>query len=100
MCIRDRPSVFAKDAKSGLAAINLFTKLPTEFSTRTSAFTATSPENINFKITEGKRLLMVIWGNDLEIDLKLKVYRALIALPENSKISKIDLTEPHSPIVK
>jgi len=94
------PSVFAKDAKSGLAAINLFTKLPTEFSTRTSAFTATSPENINFKITEGKRLLMVIWGNDLEIDLKLKVYRALIALPENSKISKIDLTEPHSPIAK
>ena len=44
------PSVFAKDAKSGLAAIELFTKLPTEFSTRTSAFTATSPENINFII--------------------------------------------------
>jgi cell division septal protein FtsQ len=94
------PSVFARDAKSGLAAIKLFTKLPTEFSTRTSAFTATSPENINFKITEGKRSLMVIWGSDIEIDLKLKVYKALVALPENSKIKKIDLTEPLSPIVK
>jgi cell division septal protein FtsQ len=94
------PSVFARDAKSGLAAIELFTKLPTEFSTRTSAFTATSPENINFKITEGKRSLMVIWGSDIEIDLKLKVYKALVALPENSKIKRIDLTEPHSPIVK
>jgi cell division septal protein FtsQ len=94
------PSVFARDAKSGLAAIKLFTKLPTEFSTRTSAFTATSPENINFKITEGKRTLKVIWGSDIEIDLKLKVYRALVALPENSKIKIIDLTEPHSPIVK
>jgi cell division septal protein FtsQ len=94
------PSVFARDAKSGLAAIKLFTKLPTEFSTRTSAFTATSPENINFKITEGKRSLMVIWGSDIEIDLKLKVYKALVALPENSKIKRIDLTEPHSPIVK
>jgi cell division septal protein FtsQ len=94
------PSVFARDAKSGLAAIKLFTKLPIEFSTRTSAFTATSPENINFKITEGKRSLIVIWGSDIEIDLKLKVYRALVALPENSKIKKIDLTEPHSPIVK
>jgi cell division septal protein FtsQ len=94
------PSVFARDAKSGLAAIKLFTKLPTEFSTRTSAFTATSPENINFKITEGKRSLMVIWGSDIEIDLKLKVYKALVALPENSKIKKIDLTEPRSPIVK
>jgi cell division septal protein FtsQ len=94
------PSVFARDTKSGLAAIKLFTKLPTEFSTRTSAFTAISPENINFKIFEGKRSLMVIWGSDIEIDLKLKVYRALVALPENSKIKKIDLTEPRSPIVK
>ena len=94
------PSVFARDAKSGLAAINLFTKLPTEFSTRTSAFTAISPENINFKISEGKRSLMVIWGSDTEIDLKLKVYKALVALPENSKIRIIDLTEPRSPIVK
>ncbi len=94
------PSVFAKDAKSGLAAINLFTKLPKEFSTRTSAFTATSPENIYFKITEGKRSLMVIWGADIEIDLKLKVYKALVALPENSKIGRIDLTAPRSPIVK
>lgn len=94
------PSVFAKDIKSGLAAIELFTKLPTEFSTRTSAFTAVSPENINFKIAEGKRSLMVIWGSDIEIDLKLKVYKALVALPENSKVIKIDLTEPRSPIVK
>jgi len=94
------PSVFARDAKSGLAAIRLFTKLPTEFSTRTSAFTATSPENINFKIVEGKRSLMVIWGSDVEIDLKLKVYKALVALPENSIINRIDLTEPRSPIVK
>ena len=94
------PSVFAKDTKSGLAAIKLFTKLPSEFSTRTSAFTAASPENINFKITEGKRSLMVIWGSDIEIDLKLKVYKALVALPENSRIKKIDLTEPRSPIVK
>ena len=94
------PSVFAKDAKSGLAAIKLFTKLPSEFSTRTSAFTATSPEDIKFKITEGKRSINVIWGADNEIDLKLKVYKALITLPENSKIGKIDLTEPRSPIVK
>ena len=94
------PSVFARDTKSGLAAIKLFTELPSEFSTRTSAFTATSPENINFKITEGKRSLFVIWGSDIEIDLKLKVYKALVALPENSKIKKIDLTEPRSPIVK
>lgn len=96
----DLPSVFAKDAKSGLAAIKLFTKLPSEFSTRTSAFTASSPKNISFKIKEGNRKLLVIWGSDIDIALKLKVYKALIALPENKKITKIDLTEPRSPIVK
>jgi cell division septal protein FtsQ len=94
------PSVFAKNAKSGLAAIQLFTKLPTEFSTRTSAFTAMSPENIKFNIIEGDRSLKVVWGADNEIDLKLKVYKALVALPENSNIGRIDLTEPRSPIVK
>lgn len=94
------PSVFARDAKSGLAAIKLFMKLPTEFSTRTSAFTASSPENIYFNIAEGKRSLLVVWGAGNDIELKLKVYKALLALPENSKIKKIDLTEPHSPIVK
>jgi cell division septal protein FtsQ len=94
------PAVFAKDAQSGLAAIKLFTKLPSEFSTRTSAFTASSPKNIYFKIFERKRSISVIWGSGDEIALKLKVYKALVALPENSKISKIDLSEPHSPIVK
>jgi cell division septal protein FtsQ len=94
------PAVLARNAESGLAAIDLFTKLPTEFSTRTSAFTAKSPENIFFNISEGKRTLLVIWGAGTEIELKLKVYKALLALPENSKIKKIDLTEPHSPIVK
>ena len=94
------PSVFAKDAKSGLAAIKLFTKLPTEFSTRTSAFTAKSPENIFFNISEGKRTLRIVWGAGTDIELKLKVYTALLALPENKRITKIDLTEPYSPIVK
>ena len=94
------PSVFAKDPKSGLAAIALFTKLPTDFSTRTSAFTAKSSENIFFNISEGKRTLRVVWGAGTDIELKLKVYKALLALPENRRITKIDLTDPYSPIVK
>ncbi len=94
------PSVFARDTKSGLAAIELFMNLPTEFSTRTSAFTANSPENIFFNIKEGKRTLLVIWGNGKDTAFKIKVYKALLALPENSQIKKIDLTDPRSPIVK
>ena len=94
------PSVFARDPKSGLAAIALFTKLPKDFSTRTSAFTAKSPENIFFNVSEGKRTLRVVWGAGTQIELKLKVYKALLALPENTRIKKMDLTDPYSPIVK
>jgi cell division protein FtsQ len=94
------PSVFARDPKSGLAAIALFTKLPKDFSTRTSAFTAKSPENIFFNISEGKRTLRVVWGAGTQIELKLKVYKALLALPENARVKKMDLTDPYSPIVK
>ena len=94
------PSVFARDPKSGLAAIALFTKLPKDFSTRTSAFTAKSPENIFFNISEGKRTLRVVWGAGTQNELKLKVYKALLALPENARIKKMDLTDPYSPIVK
>ena len=98
--ISQLPSVSANNEESGLAAIKLFLKLPMDFSTRTSAFAASSPKNIHFKITEGKRSIFIIWGEGNEIELKLKVYQALLALPENSKITKIDLSEPHSPIVK
>ena len=98
--VKELPSVFAKDTKSGLAAIKLFLKLPAEFSTRTSVFTASSTENIFFNIKEGKKTISVVWGAPTDIALKLRVYTALLTLPENSKVKKIDLTDPKSPIVK
>jgi len=35
-----------------------------------------------------------------DVDLKVKVYQALIALPANKKVTFIDLSAPHAPIVK
>jgi len=34
------------------------------------------------------------------MELKLKVYKALIALPENASIKRVDVSAPHAPIVK
>ena len=34
------------------------------------------------------------------MEFKVKVYKALLALPENKKISLLDLSAPHAPIVK
>lgn len=42
----------------------------------------------------------VNWGDMQDVDLKVKVYQALIALPANKKVTFIDLSAPHAPIVK
>jgi hypothetical protein len=40
------------------------------------------------------------WGSNSENELKLEVYRALIALPENADIKRVDVSAPQAPIVK
>ncbi|CAB4842457.1 unannotated protein [freshwater metagenome] len=52
------------------------------------------------QILDGKKSIELLWGQEGETALKVKVYKALIAQPENSKIFRIDLTAPHAPIVK
>jgi hypothetical protein len=47
----------------------------------------------------GKKL-EVRWGDNSENELKFKVYQALLALPENATITRIDVSAPHAPIVK
>jgi hypothetical protein len=42
----------------------------------------------------------VKWGLNSENELKTKVYEALTALPENNRVTRIDLSAPHAPIVK
>lgn len=45
-------------------------------------------------------VLTLVWGDTSNMLLKEEVYKALIALPENSKIIKMDVSAPHAPIVK
>jgi hypothetical protein len=49
--------------------------------------------------SEGKKIELR-WGTNSENELKLKVYKALIALPENANIKRVDVSAPHAPIVK
>jgi hypothetical protein len=52
-------------------------------------------------ITQNKgKNIEIRWGSDSENELKLKVYKALIALPENAKIKRVDVSAPTAPIVK
>ena len=44
--------------------------------------------------------LTLRFGAANDVDLKIKVFKALVALEENKNISTIDVSAPHAPIVK
>jgi hypothetical protein len=46
------------------------------------------------------RNVEVRWGLATDNELKAKVYKALLAQPENAKLKRMDLSAPHAPIVK
>ena len=48
----------------------------------------------------GYQALTISWGSAEQIPLKVKVLRQLLTLPENKKISSVDLASPLTPIVK
>jgi len=50
--------------------------------------------------TSHNKIVSLVWGDLTEMLLKVKVYQALIALPENVKVTYIDVSAPHAPIVK
>jgi hypothetical protein len=41
-----------------------------------------------------------LWGANEETALKIEVISALLALEENKKVRRIDVSAPHAPIVK
>ena len=81
-------------------AVNFFTQLPEELkSTLTVVKVRSSGAFVLMTENSGKKL-EIRWGTDSENELKLKVYKALIALPENTAIKRVDVSAPHAPIVK
>ena len=59
-----------------------------------------SGQAYQLSIDLGDRKLQLRWGTATENALKVKVYKALMAQPENAKIKRMDLSAPHAPIVK
>jgi hypothetical protein len=59
-----------------------------------------SSGDLVLEVDNAGKNLEIRWGTDSENELKLKVYKALIALPENASIKRVDVSAPHAPIVK
>ena len=103
------PLVTATNDSLAKFAVALLMQLPMEIKSAVVGVVVNGPHSASLQIRStslsakksvAKRIINVIWGGLSDTELKVKVFQALLALPENSKVSTIDVSAPHSPIVK
>ena len=93
------PQIQALSIDSALLAANFFDSLPLEITKLVRDVNVESGESFVLHLQLPQGLLELRWGQNIENALKVKVYKALLAQPENAKIKRIDLSAPHAPIV-
>ena len=93
---------FASDNNAARSAIATFlSQTPADLTAHMLSLGVDPLNQIQLTTTiTGYRALTISWGNATQIPLKVKVLRQLLTLPENKKISNVDLSAPLTPIVK
>jgi len=86
-----------EDAKDG---VKFLTRLPEELKSSLTVVKVRSTGALVLISQNKGKPIEIRWGSDSENELKLKVYKALIALPENADIKRVDVSAPLAPIVK
>ena len=96
------PSITGTGSASAKFAVTLLTALPVQLRSQVLAILVSGTDSaiLSIKSPTLKNVLTVAWGDQRDMSLKVQVFQALVALPENSKIIEIDLSAPHAPIVK
>lgn len=94
------PQVSALKPELGLRAISLFKSLPQSFRESVTSLVAVDELNFQLNISYKGRAISVMWGRDEKSALKIEVFNALMALKENARVTRIDLSAPHAPLVK
>jgi cell division septal protein FtsQ len=89
--------ITAKSSATRAAAIELYLNLPKELKDKVTAISASASENFQLVLDQKLR---INWGSNSNTAVKIKIYKALITLPENKKISQMDLSDPTKPTVK
>lgn len=103
--LRSTPSVDLVEIQAGnlsaaVAAVIFFVGLPDEIKSALRVIKVRSTGAIILEIDRGGNTLEIAWGTDTQTELKLKVFNALIELPENESIRRVDVSAPRAPIVK
>ena len=86
-----------EDAKK---AVNFLMQLPEELKSSLTVVKVRGSGALVLITQNNGRDIEIRWGSNSENELKLKVYKALIALPENAEIKRVDVSAPNAPIVK
>lgn len=94
------PHIQASSIESAIIAAEFFTILPSDFAETVRVVKVQNGESYILLVQLNNVEIELRWGQNIDSTLKAKVYRALMALPENSKVKRIDLSAPHAPIVK
>ena len=98
--IQGLPRIQAPDIATAVATAHFYNSLPQDFAQSISILRSHSGDSYSFEIGVGQKSIEVFWGQNEENSLKVRVYKALIARPENLNVKRIELSAPHAPIVK
>jgi cell division septal protein FtsQ len=94
------PNIQAPDMSAAIAAAFFYNSLPGDFASSISILKSQAGDSYSIEIGVGQKSIELFWGQNEENSLKVRVYKALIARPENLMLKRIDLSAPHAPIVK
>ena len=98
-----RQLLLAEDEKSLLASVaTLLSQLPpksSELVVNLKSISVSSSGLIQMETSIRAQSLQINWGLARDIALKVRVLNALLKLPENKDISRVDLSQPELPLV-
>jgi len=94
------PQIQAGNIEIAIAAVDFMTSLPDEIRSGLKILKVRSTGAYVLEVDVEGRKVEVRWGFSTDNELKAKVYKALLAQPENTKLKRMDLSAPHAPIVK
>jgi cell division protein FtsQ len=97
---RQLVQIQAGDLTAATKAVTFFTTLPEDLKSALTVVKVRSTGALVLVVNNAGKDLEIRWGIDGDNELKLKVYKALIALPENAAIKRVDVSAPNAPIVK
>jgi cell division septal protein FtsQ len=90
----------AIDLATAVKAVSFFVSLPPDLKSAIRVIKVRATGALVLETDRAGKKLEIRWGIDTEKELKLRVYKEVLALPENQSIKRVDVSAPRAPIVK